>query len=269
MNDTPRHEVDASGADAQRYARASVEAADAVRYAIVKRLAPGLRHALMGDLQAVQMSAQLAARLVPVSAADPTRLIEKLNALPRLCAELLLSSNAIFAWLHPDPHATTTVAEGVKQCTELFAEDRLLREIVIVGDLQVPEARVPEAAFRELGMVALLMLADAGAATIDIDIVAQAQAGDLVVTLRTRPADREPTIASPDGHRAFAWRDVEVLADAHHVASSREANGMSLRFGSPRAKRTLAEALMAIPNVGGDKHFARVEDDDAPRRVFD
>jgi hypothetical protein len=46
--------------------------ADAVRYIVLRKLASGLRHTLMGELQSVQFLAELGARNID-NGADPSR----------------------------------------------------------------------------------------------------------------------------------------------------------------------------------------------------
>ena len=43
-------------------------AADAVRYVVLRKLASGMRHTLMGELQAIQFAAELAAQMVTTGA---------------------------------------------------------------------------------------------------------------------------------------------------------------------------------------------------------
>src|SRR2546429_438874 len=44
---------------------------DAIRYALLYRLAPGIRHGLMGELQAIQFMAELAASLMALIDMNP------------------------------------------------------------------------------------------------------------------------------------------------------------------------------------------------------
>ena len=209
--------------------------ADAIRYAVLRKLASGFRHALMGDLQAMQFSAQLAARLVQTGA-DANRIAEKLGALPRQCAATLATSDSMIAWLQPDEHATVTLAEGVTRYVKLVREDRWMREIEVAVELEVPGARVPETALRELLVVALFALADAHAEAIDIDIAARARGDGVELRLRARPADREPPPLAAAGHsRALEWRDLERLADVHAVACSCAAGDVRLLFAGATA----------------------------------
>ncbi|MEO6022704.1 MAG: hypothetical protein ABIP64_06250 [Burkholderiales bacterium] len=55
----------------------------------MRKLAPGFRHALMGNLHAIQMSAQLAANLLKTGT-DASRISEKVSALPGQCRPVQL-----------------------------------------------------------------------------------------------------------------------------------------------------------------------------------
>ncbi len=206
-------------------------AVDAIRYATLRKLASGFRHALMGDLQAIQFSAQLAARLLKTGA-DAGRIGEKVDALPGQCAAALATSNSMIAWLRPEEGASTTIAEGVKECVKLAGEDWTLREIAVATDLKIPDARVPRAAFQELVVVSLLVLTDTHRGPIDIDISAHEQGEFVELLLRARGADRDASFPPEIVYRPFGASDIELLSQSHGIACWCEASAVSLRFAS-------------------------------------
>ena len=55
--------------------------ADAIRYAVLRKLASAIRHSLMGDLQTIQFSSELAARMIDSGAGGP-KLDECIKMLP-------------------------------------------------------------------------------------------------------------------------------------------------------------------------------------------
>lgn len=209
-------------------------AVDAIRYATLQKLASGFRHALMGDLQAIQLSAQLAARLLKTGA-DASRIGERVGALPAQCATALATSRSMIAWMQPEASAMTTVGDGVKECLKLGGEDWVVREIKVTTDLKTPDARVPKAAFQELLVVALLVLNDRHAGAIDIDIVAEDKGEFVGLELRAQGADRNAPLPSATGCRAFGLGDLELLARVHGVSCSSEGGAVSLRFAVPIA----------------------------------
>lgn len=205
------------------------QAVDAIRYAALCKLAGGFRHALMGELQGIQFSAELATRLLQ-KGADPARIGEYVADIPGQCAKARATSGSLLEWLRPEQNLATTVADGVKACIKLVGDDWLMRGIEVATDLSLPNARVAKALFQELVIVALLTLMDQHTEPIDVDIAAQAQDGWVELRLRARTADREPPLPVAIVQRAFGWEDIELIASAQGVACSCEGETVALRF---------------------------------------
>src|SRR5437773_9990573 len=88
--------------------------ADAIRYAVLHRLAPGIRHTLMGELQAIQVLAELAPRQLQASA-DPAKVQDGLSHIIAQTRNTVGSCRSIGQWLRPDTGATTAVGAGIVQ----------------------------------------------------------------------------------------------------------------------------------------------------------
>ena len=97
-------------------------AADGIRYAVLRRLAPGIRHSLMGELQAIQFLAELAARQLQASA-DPAKIQDGLSHIIAQTRNTVGTCRSIVEWLRPDAGATTALGEGIAQCLKLAGDD--------------------------------------------------------------------------------------------------------------------------------------------------
>lgn len=210
---------------------ATTQEVDAIRYGATRELSAGFRHALMGELQSVQFSVELALRLLDAGA-EPVRMREYLEQIAGQCAAARTTGLSMIEWLRPEDGATTTVADGVKQCIKLAGNDWPLRGIeATTTGLEAIDARIPTVQFQELTVVALLVLINQHAAPIDLDIAAHELPGCVQLSLRKRPANRELIFPPPVApYRAFDWRDMELLARAHRIACSCEGGIVSLDF---------------------------------------
>jgi len=204
-------------------------AADGIRYAVLRRLAPGIRHSLMGELQAIQFLAELAARQLQASA-DPAKIQDGLSHIIAQTRNTVGTCRSIVEWLRPDAGATTALGEGVAQCLKLAGDDWPLRGVEATTRLQATDVLVDKAALRELLTASLIALTDMHPGTLDIDVLSAADADDIELRLHARAADRRSSLPPAEHERRFTWADVQMLAKLHGVPCSCQAHGTVLRL---------------------------------------
>jgi hypothetical protein len=205
------------------------ETTNAIRYAVLRRLAPGIRHGLMGELQAIQFLAELAARQLQASA-DPAKVQDGLSHIIAQTRNTVDSCRSIVEWLRPDAGATTALGEGIAQCLKMAGDDWPLHGVEATTNLQAPEVLVDKAALRELFTASLIALTDMHPGTLDIDVQSAADAEDVELRLHARAADRRSSMPPAEHERRFTWADVQMLAKAHGVPCSCQAHGATLRL---------------------------------------
>jgi hypothetical protein len=201
---------------------------DAIRYAVLHRLAPGIRHSLMSELQAIQFMAELAARQRDPS--GEARMLEGLQQVIAQTRATAASCRSVIEWLRPEAGATTPLGEGVAQCLKVVGDDWPLRGVEATAEVRAPDALVEKVALRELLAASLMALIDMHPGTLDIDLHGDAVGNDVELTLRARAADRRPTIRASGDERKFTWADVQMLATAHGVPCSCQASGATIHL---------------------------------------
>lgn len=180
------------------------ERVDALRYAVLRKLAPGLRHALMGELQAIQLSAEFAARALQTGA-DLAEVQASVERLPLNCADAVRTGLSLVEWFRPEEGSIVSVREGVDLCLKLAGEDWFLRGIQATADLPQGDIKVPSAALKELVVTALLILTDLNEGPADFHVSVRVT-GELVdVALQARPAQRSASVAPLDPYRKLGW----------------------------------------------------------------
>src|SRR5437879_13557436 len=93
-------------------------AADGIRYAVLRRLAPGIRHSLMGELQAIQFLAELAARQLQASAA-PAKIQDGLSHIIAQTRNTVGTCRSIAEALRPGAGAPTPLGAGIPAAANL------------------------------------------------------------------------------------------------------------------------------------------------------
>jgi hypothetical protein len=205
--------------------------ADSVRYIVLRKLAPGLRHSLMGDLQTVEFFAEFAARLLDKSA-EQSKMRDCIGKIPPAAQEAVKTCHAMIEWLRPQEGSTTSVGEAVSQCLKLAGDDWGLRGIVATADLPVvvSDTKLAKAAARELIIASLLTMADVRPGPMDIDVTAQQHGDGLLLRFIGHPSERVAMFAPSITYHALAWQDLAVLAGDHGVRCSYEDGTVSLVF---------------------------------------
>ena len=190
--------------------------ADAIRYAVLRKLASAIRHSLMGDLQTIQFSSELAARMIDSGAGGP-KLDECIKMLPDQTRAAVASCRAMIEWLRPDDKAATTVDETLRQCLKVAGDDWTLRGIEASTDVRSGGVLVSKPVLREMLVTSLLTLADTHPGPIDIAIVAEANGDRVDVSLSARQAGRKTQFPPMMLYRAFTYDDVMTIGNAIDV----------------------------------------------------
>lgn len=209
--------------------------ADAIRYAVLRKLASAIRHSLMGDLQTIQFSAELAARMIDNGSGGP-KLDECIKMLPDQARTAVNSCRAMIEWLRPDDKAATTVDETLRQCLKVAGDDWTLRGIEASTDIRSGGALVSKPVLRELLVTSLLTLADTHPGPIDIAISSEANGDEVVVSLSAKKAERKPQFPPLTLYRALSYDDVMTIGKAVRVPCSCADGMITLRL------RTLSAA---------------------------
>lgn len=203
--------------------------ADAIRYAVLRKLASGMRHTLMGELQTIQFSAELAAKMLDTGATGP-KFDECIRQLPDQTRAAVSSCRAVVEWLRPDDKATTTVDEAVRHCLKVAGDDWTLRGIEAATDFRSGDARVSKPVLRELCVISLLALSDTHPGPIDIAIVSTAAGGEVLVNLSAKRAERKPPFPALTLYRALTCDDVMTIGKADGVGCSYADGIITLRL---------------------------------------
>jgi hypothetical protein len=189
---------------------------DAIRYAVVRKLAPGLRHALMGELQAIQLSAEFACRMLR-SDADLDEVRASLERIPHQCSDAVKAGRLLIEWLMPEEGTTASVSESVRQCLKLVGEDWFLRGIEATTDLPAADVQGPKTALRELIVTALLVLTDMHDQPVDVQVRVRTVGDHIGIIVQAHAANRTSSIPPIRSYRKLAWADLEVLAGVHGI----------------------------------------------------
>lgn len=196
--------------------------AEAARYALLRRLAPSMRHHLVVNLQPIGMIYEVMERRLRApepNLADVHESAHKINGFARAALNSCLD---VVSWLAPEGETVSSADEGVRECLGLLATSLTFRGYTVRNQVTPIAGEVRRSAIRNVLTASIIHITDETAPPADLVLSAQAGGGALVLTLTLTPTDGEESFAPEVGYRALRWADVEALAAAEAVEVSRE-----------------------------------------------
>ena len=190
---------------------------EAAQFALLCRLAPSLRHRLIGGLHPISLMAELAARRL---ASEPPDLVSARDAVAKIQGQAQLaaaSSVATLAWITGEESPSVSLKAGVDECVALVRTDSEMRGTEISSRIVGVDATVSRRALRTVFTAMLVCAVDAEPHPARIELSAASEDGGTAV--RVEPV----SLQEPGGQdfaadeRLLTWEDVQVLAQAEGV----------------------------------------------------
>jgi len=210
--------------------------AEAARYALLRRLAPSMRHHLVVNLQPIGMIYEVMDRRLRAPQPDLANVHDSAHKINGFARAALASCLDVVSWLAPEEGATTTVPEGVRECTGLLATSLGFRGYALRNDAVAVDGTVRRSAIRSMLTAILIQATDANLPPAQLVLTAEAQSRGVRLTLSLTPSTGEEGFATEAGYRALEWDDVEALAVAEGVELARAGSTISLVIPWARAQ---------------------------------
>jgi hypothetical protein len=204
--------------------------AEAARYALLRRLAPSMRHHLVVNLQPIGMIYEVMERRLRAPVPDLANVQDSAGKINGFAKAALHSCLDMVSWLAPDEAVTIEVPEAVRECTGLLATSLSFRGYALRNEVGAVPGLVRRPAIRNLLAGTLIHLTDERAPPADLVLSAAAEESGAVVTVRVRPTQGEKGIPAELNYRKLSAQDLQALAAAEGVQLEREGEQLSLRF---------------------------------------
>ncbi len=217
--------------------------AEAARYALLRRIAPSLRHKLMGALHPISLLAGVAARQAEIDAGGDS--VRECAAKIRIQTQAATGATlAALAWIADEERPAVAADEAITACVTLVRSDFEMRGIAIDANGLV-NAHVPSRPLRELFLGALFAATDDQGGSQVVQIGAQRVDNTVEIALETRLGDAIDDVV-PRTERCITWLDLEALAIF---------NGCRVTRDGPRTTLHLPLAAREAP-PDGDRHVS-------------
>ena len=204
---------------------------EAARYAVLRRLAPTLRHHMVGEFQPLGMMAALLERRLQ-QRADPDSLVEQCHAMGQLSRQAAANCVALMGWVAPRRDDDMTLGVAVAECINILVTGLRFRGFSISHACNADELRVSGNALRAVLPAAMLYMSDSADGPGDLQVKAQAEGQGAVIDITIAPADRHVEPAPASEYRPVSWGDVCILAQAESMTLARRPGALQLRLAA-------------------------------------
>ena len=205
---------------------------ESANYALLRRLAPVIRHNMAGTLQPIAMVAAMLERRLQKADADPETLLKNARDIMALSKEAAASCVDLMSWLAPRENRLIKADAGIAECLDMVMTQLSFRGFSVVDSTGSLAAQMPQSALRNVLTVALISLTDA--ATLPGKVFLGAEFADgilsLSIELKTSDAADLARAAENPPYRRLEWHDVQALARQESVRLIREENRITLQF---------------------------------------
>ena len=205
-------------------------AAEAARYALLRRLAPSFRHHLVVNLQPIGMIYEVMDRRLRAPVPDLAHVHDSAHKINGFAKAALNSCVDVVGWLQPDDAASVAVHDAVRECAALLATSLSFRGYALRNEVQELPGAVRRAGIRNLLTAGLLHCTDHMPAPADLVLTARAEAEGAWLGVEVRGNDGENNFRGEGSYRKIEWQDLEALAAADGVQLAREGQRIELRL---------------------------------------
>jgi hypothetical protein len=212
----------ASSVPGQRPGVPEARLAEAARYALLRRLAPSMRHHLVVNLQPIGMVYEIMDRRLRAPQPDVAAVQESAQKINGFARAALDSCLDVVTWLAPEEGAVYTATEGVSECLSLLATSLTFRGFALRNEVGEVSGQVRRSALRNVLAAGLMHITDETSPPAELVISADPTPAALKIQLTLRPNDGADGFSSQEPYRRLEWEDVRALAQSESVEVSRE-----------------------------------------------
>ena len=217
----------AHSTDKNKMAESTVEAA---RYALLRRLAPAIRHRVVGKLHPIGLIAETMEWQIQEAGSNLEKVRDSIAKINSLSRTAMLTFTSQISWLAREGRAITTVGDGVEDCLALLHTDFELRGFSIENNVRAADVYISLNAVRNVLTSALIAVTDAAPGSAKLVLSAEMENKQLLLSILISPTADVPSISSATIYRRLEWHDVQALARAESVNLSRHGECIEMRF---------------------------------------
>jgi hypothetical protein len=210
--------------------------AEAASYAVLRRVAPVLRHDVAGFMQPVGMLMMVLQRRVQMPEPDLQAIAKNVASAGALTKEATTGCMNAMGWMASRDDTSVGLHEGVDEVVRLLALELSARGLTAINAIESDTAHASRRFFRSVFAGALLAWYDQTTGAGVLHITASSQAGHAELKVNFEPNDNAALPESATVKRPIGWDDVEAMARASSATLLRGEGWLSLKLDHSLAK---------------------------------
>ncbi|MDP1740158.1 MAG: hypothetical protein Q8K71_01855 [Polaromonas sp.] len=205
-------------------------AAEAARYALLRRIAPAIRHHMAGTLQPIGMISAILERRLQAPTPDMAVLRDSCKSISALSRTAAGASMNLISWVAPRENGIVLLEAGVEECVGMLSTDLAFRGFTLANRVAAADVNVSQVALRTVFTASLIALTDAAPAPASVLVTSDLTGDTARVCISVAAQEGASTAQDPRSYRDLGWDDVQALASAEQVSISHSANKVELGF---------------------------------------
>lgn len=201
---------------------------EGARYALLRRLAPALRHDAVATLQPIAMATCVLERRLREPAPDLALVQDTATRLAGYSRSAVQSCLDLIEWLAPTPQRGVSLRDAVPRTVQLLRGSLSLRGFTLRDELQDTDAQVGHPGLCYVLPACLLWLTDSAGSPAQVTLRANDSAQGLRLVLDLHPSVGEPGVHEPPAYRPLHAQEVADLAQAEGITLERQGDTLAL-----------------------------------------
>jgi hypothetical protein len=183
----------------------------AFRFEIIKRLAPGFRHRMLGRMQPIALLSQLMGKKIQAGQTESGFLLKRLQELKDSLSAATNATVDLFSWLNPDDQSLQPLNSIVEECLDLLKMDIYTSNVVFENTI-TSQALVRVSRLRHVLAACLLTFIDSTEKAAKVTLSAQQLAGDWSIEMSVQPVDAAPKLMNADASFVH-WEAIQLISE--------------------------------------------------------
>jgi len=207
-------------------------ALEAARFALLRRLAPALRHEAVAHLQPLTMVGSILERRLAAPQPDTAQVADGVRRLMASSRGAVQSCLDVLTWLAPEPGRLLPLHEAVAETLQLLRGSLGFRGFAVRDEVGGLAAPVPRAALRYVLPASLLWLTDSAGPPAEVTLTARTEGVQVSLVLELAPTDGPEGAPMDPAGRALAVAEVALLARADGVGFTQQGDAITLTLAA-------------------------------------
>ena len=188
--------------------------AEAACYVLLRRLAPALKHDMVGAFQPISLMAALLQKRLQATPPDMHLLKENSVSIKTLSRESAATCLDLMSWLQPLDNEQIDLATGTQEALRLVAAELMAKGFDLVNETGSIDREVAKSVLRNVFLASVLALTDQALSVANVLLTAHMVNDALVLKITLTAQKSEKPYESYQVYRTIEWSDVQSLAEA-------------------------------------------------------